>query len=61
MAASQLAPAQRGNANSVPAPSTNDPASPTFPHAGDRVVLVHQLRDPAIYEEAGRVYLLSST
>jgi hypothetical protein len=37
----------------------NLPASPS--RAGDINEPVHQLRDPAIYEEAGRVYLLYST
>jgi hypothetical protein len=35
------------------------PASPS--HAGDIDVPVHQLRDPGIFEENGKVYLLYST
>ena len=34
---------------------------PTPSHAGDIDVPVHQLRDPAIFEEGGRTYLLYST
>lgn len=35
---------------------------PAFPsHAGDIDVPVHQLRDPGIFQENGKVYLLYST